>query len=70
MDTLTYNKIDSEYKAIIAFGKSLCDSIQKEIDRSEKWLLENYGITLEQGKTMSKEFRDKTNKEYREFVSQ
>lgn len=69
MDTITYNKIDREYKAIIAFEKSLCNLLQKEIERSEKWLLENYGITLEQGKTMPKEFRDRTNKEYHEFIS-
>lgn len=70
MDTITYNKMDNEYKSLLAFGSGLSNMLQKEIERSEKWLLDNYGLTLKEGSKKNKEFRDKTNKEYHKYINQ
>lgn len=70
MDTITYNKMDNEYKSLLSFGSDLSNMIQKEIERSEKWLLDNYGLTLKEGSKKNKEFRDKTNREYHEYINQ
>lgn len=70
MDTITYNKMDNEYKSLLSFGHDLSNMIQKEIERSEKWLLDNYGLTLKEGTKKNKEFRDKVNKEYHEYIKQ
>lgn len=70
MDTITYNKMDNEYKSLLSFGHDLSNMIQKEIERSEKWLLDNYGLTLKEGSKKNKEFRDKANKEYHEYLKQ